>query len=298
MRLGIVDCDTSHVVAFTRLLQGKDPSGEQRIDDARIVTAFPGTSRIKDAEVVEGYVRALREEYGVEIVDHMADLVGKVDAVLVESNEGALHAPHAIPFLEQGIPVFVDKPFAPSVDDARRMIDAARRGGTFVWSASSLRFVPEVEDIQRRGDQLGAVVGVDAFSPATLHPRNPGLTHYGVHGVEILYALMGTGCTTVRCIREEGAEIVIGQWHDGRLGTMRGMRQGPHDYGFTAFCERGIVPVRVDASVIYRELLTRITRAFRDGRAPLSPDELVEPIAFMEAAMRSSEADGAEIALG
>src|SRR5579884_1941725 len=121
MRLGIVDCDTSHVVAFTRLLHGKDPSGAQRIDDTRIVAAFPGTSRIKDAEVVEGYVRALREEYGVEIVDHMADLMGKVDAVLVESNEGALHAPHAIPFLEQGIPVFVDKPFAPSVDDARRL---------------------------------------------------------------------------------------------------------------------------------------------------------------------------------
>ena len=74
----------------------------------------------------------------------------------------------------------------------------AGQGGTFVWSASSLRFALEVQDVQRRREELGAVVGADAYSPATMHPRNPGLLHYGVHGVEMLYALMGAGCQTVR----------------------------------------------------------------------------------------------------
>ena len=297
MRLGIVDCDTSHVIAFSQRLHHKGAPQDQWIDGARIVAAFAGTSVIKDAATLEGYVRTLREEHGVELVERPADLVGKVDAVLVESNEGARHAPHAVPFLEQGIPVFVDKPFATSAADARQMLEAARRGGTFVWSASSLRFTREIQDVQRRQAELGAVVGADAYSPAPLHPRNPGLTHYGVHGVEMLYALMGPGCRTVHCISTEGADVAVGRWADGRLGAVRGLRRGPHDYGFTAFCERAVVSTRIDASAIYYELLKRIVGAFQTGQAPLGPEELIEPVSFMEAALQSAEAGGAEVPL-
>jgi predicted dehydrogenase len=297
IRLGIVDCDTSHVVAYSQRLHHKGVPQEQWVDGARIIAAFQGTSQVRDLPTIEGYVRTLREEHDVEIVDQPSDLIGKVDAVLVESNEGAPHAGHAVPFLERGIPVFVDKPFAGSVADARRMVDAARRGGTFVWSASSLRYALEVQDVQRRREELGAVVGADAYSPATLHPRNPGLLHYGVHGVEMLYALMGTGCQTVRCVSVESADVVVGRWADGRLGTVRGLRQGPHDYGFTAFCEKAVVPARVDAAYIYRELLRRIVEAFQSGKAPLDAQELVEPMAFMEAALESSRGGGAEVAV-
>ena len=295
IRLGIVDCDTSHVVAFSQRLHHKGVAPDQWVDGARIVAAFPGTSQIRDAQTVEGYVRTLREEHDVEIVSQPSDLLGKVDAVLVESNEGGLHADHAVPFLERGIPVFVDKPFANSVADARRMLDVAHAGRTFVWSASSLRFALEVQDVQRRWEEVGAVVGVDVYSPATLHPRNPGLFHYGVHAVEMLYALMGTGCRAVRCVGQEGADVVVGRWADGRLGTVRGLRQGTHDYGFTAFCERAVIPSRVDVGAIYRELLLRIVEAFQSGNPPLGPQELSEPVAFMEAALQSATAGGAEV---
>jgi hypothetical protein len=140
-------------------------------------------------------------------------------------------------------------------------------------------------------------VGADAYSPAPLHPRNPGLTHYGVHGVEMLYALMGPGCQTVHCISTEGADVAVGRWADGRLGAMRGLRQGTHDYGFTAFCERAVVSTRIDASAIYYELLKRIVGAFQTGQAPLGPEELIEPVSFMEAALQSAEAGGAEVPL-
>jgi len=160
-----------------------------------------------------------------------------------------------------------------------------------------LRFAGEIQDVQRRQAELGAVVGVDAYSPATLHPRNPGLTHYGVHGVEILYALMGPGCQTVRCISTVGADVAVGCWADGRLGAMRGLRQGTHDYGFTAFCERAVVSTCIDASAIYYELLKRIVGVFQKGQAPLDPKELIEPVSFMEAALQSAAAGGAEVPL-
>jgi predicted dehydrogenase len=275
IRLGIVDCDTSHVVQFSRRLHHKGIAEDQWIDGARIVAAFPGISRVRSEEDVAQFVKTLREEQDVEIVEQPADLLGKVDAVLVESNEGALHASRAVPFLERGIPVFVDKPFAGSSEDARRMLEAAERGGTFVWSASSLRFAHEVQDVVRRGDELGAVLAVDAYSPAPLHPRNPGLFHYGVHGVETLFALMGTGCTAVTCISQDSADVVVGRWEDGRLGTVRGQRRGPHAYGFSAWCERDVVMSAIDAGAIYRALLSEIIMAFEHGAAPLDRRALI-----------------------
>jgi predicted dehydrogenase len=297
IRLGIVDCDTSHVVQFSRRLHHKGVPEDQWIDGARIVAAFPGVSRVRSAEDVGQFVKTLREEQKVEIVEQPADLFGKVDAVLVESNEGALHAARAVPFLERGIPVFVDKPFAGSSEDARRMLEAAERGGTFVWSASSLRFAREVQDVIQRREELGAVLAVDAYSPATLHPRNPGLFHYGVHGVETLFALMGTGCKEVTCISRDSADVVVGRWEDGRLGTVRGQRQGPHAYGFTAWCERDVVMSPIDAGAIYRALLSRIIEAFERGAAPLDRAALTEPIAFMEAALQSSAQGGVTVPL-
>jgi predicted dehydrogenase len=297
IRLGIVDCDTSHVVAFSQRLHHAGVPEDQWVDGARVVAAYPGTSAICDRQTLDGYVRALRDEFGVAIVEHPADLLGKVDAVLVESNEGAQHAGHAIQFLEQGIPVFVDKPFAGSVTEARQMIEAARRGKTFVWSASSLRFAPEVQDLQRRQADLGAVRGAATFGPAERHPRNPGLSHYGVHAVEMLFTVMGTGCQTVRCISEEGMDVVVGRWEHGRLGTVCGLRQGLYAYGCTAFCERGVVSSAIDTGTIYRELLKRIVNAFASGQAPLQADELIEPVAFIVAALHSAEAAGEEVPL-
>ena len=151
--------------------------------------------------------------------------------------------------------------------------------------------------MQEQAAETGRLLGADVYSPAALHPRNPGLFHYGVHGVEMLYALLGTGCRTVRCVFQEGAEVVTGVWDDGRIGTLRGTRAGAHAYGFTAFGERRVVPSQVDARYIYRELLKQIVQMFTTGRSPLPAEELIEVVAFQEAALRSRESAGAEVAL-
>jgi len=295
LRLGIVSCDTSHVVQFTMRLNHVGIAEDQWVDGARIVAAVPGTSLVSP-ERIPGFVQQLRD-YGVEILERPADLLGRVDAALVEANDGSIHAELAVPIVEAGLPVFVDKPLATSVADARRIVDAARARGVALTSASSLRYALEVQDVQRRRDELGGVLGADAYTPASLHPRNPGLFHYGVHGVEMLYALMGTGCQSVRCVREEGAEVVVGKWHDGRLGTVRGVRSGAHSFGFTAFCEQAVVPVAVDQRYIYRELLEVVVGMFETGRWPLTAEQLVEPVAFQEAAYQSAQRGGEEVRL-
>jgi predicted dehydrogenase len=290
MRLGLVDCDTSHVVEFTRRLHGVDLPADQWVAGARVVAAVGGTSQISP-ERIDGFVRQLRD-MGVEIVDRPADLIGRVDAVLIESVDGSVHRERALPFIEAGMPLFIDKPLATSVADARHLVEAARRRGIALTSASSLRYALEVQALQSRRDELGAVLGADAYGPASSHPRNPGLFHYGVHAVEMLYALMGVGCQTVHCVWEEGAEVVVGQWADGRIGTVRGTRRGSYAFGFTAFCERQVVPAAIDFRYCYRELLKVIVQMFESRAWPLSDEQLIEPIAFQEAALQSAQHGG------
>ncbi len=174
LRLGIVGCDTSHVVEFSKRLLHRDIAQEQWVDGATVVAAWPGASAIA-ADRLPGFVAQLRA-YGVRVVDRPEEFLtggGGCDAVLVEAQEGGLHRGLAIPFLEAGMPVFIDKPFACSMADAAAMVETAARRGVPLLSASSLRFAREVT-----GLRIGPVLGAHAFAPAALHPRNPGLFHY------------------------------------------------------------------------------------------------------------------------
>jgi predicted dehydrogenase len=290
LRLGIIDCDTSHVVAFTQRLNHVGIDEEQWVDGARIVAAVPGTS-VLSPERIPGFTQVLRD-VGVSIVERWDDMRGSVDAVLVESVDGSVHLDRALPVIEAGLPLFVDKPFATSTADARKIVQAAERRGVPLTSASALRYARELQDVRRRRSETGAVVGADTYGPASLHPRNPGLFHYGVHAVEMLYALMGTSCRSVSCHWEEGSEVVVGHWDDGRIGTVRGTRKGAYAFGFTAFCEQGVTASTIDGRYYYVELLKVIVQMLTTRHWPLTAQELLEPVAFQEAALLSSQRGG------
>lgn len=290
MKLGIIDFDTSHAVEFTRRLNHVGVGPEQFVEGATVVAGFPGVSEIAPERIAE-YTKQMRE-MGIEIVDSPEALVGKVDGVLIESQGGGAHLGHARTFLGRGIPCFIDKPFACSVKDAREMVALAEGHKAALFSSSSLRYAAEVTDVAARRGDVGAVNGAVAWSPATLHPKNPGLFHYGIHGVETLYALMGAGCRELWCVPTEGADMVVGRWADGRTGAVRGTRKGSHSYGFTTFCEKRTISASIDATFIYRELLKRVVDMFTSGRPPIEPSVTVEIVAFIEAAMRSAENHG------
>ena len=294
IRLGIVDCDTSHVVAFTERLNHVGIADDQWVDGARIVAAVPLPSRVSQ-ERVGAFVERLRG-YGIAILERPEDLLGRVDGVLVEAVDGSVHLERALPFIAAGLPVWIDKPLTCSTAEARRLVEAAGHRHVALLSASALRYDLPVQEVLARRDALGAVLGVDAYTPATTHPRNPGFFHYAVHGVELVYGLMGPGCRRVRCVHAGGADVAVGEWADGRLATVRGTRQGAYGLGFTAFCEKGAV-ARTSSTYFYRELLKRIVEMFRTGASPVSGDELIEVVAFQEAANRSMERDGQPVEL-
>lgn len=297
IRLGILDFDTSHVVEFTRRINHIDIAEEQWVDGAKVVVGCPGESKLSP-ERIPGFTETMKK-LGVPLVDRPKDMIGKVDAMLIESVDGSVHLERAKPFLEAGIPCFIDKPFACKTADARAMIELAEKKNLPIFSASSLRYALELTNFQADAKN-GKLLGVVTFGPAPSHERNPGLFHYGIHAVEMLYTLMGPGCVRVTCTHEKDAEIATGQWKDGRLASIRGGRSGRGDYGFVAFTEQGSRFVSVGTRYVYRELLKRIIDMFRTGKPPIDPKIPLEIVAFIEAANRSAanHGSGETVSLG
>lgn len=297
LRIGIIGFDTSHVPAFTRLVN--DPNDPFHVPGGRVVAGHPSFSPDLEASRsrVKGFIADVAEPYGVEMVDSVEALVDRVDAVLLESVDGRRHLAEIRPVLAARKPVYVDKPLAASYAEAAEIARLAAEHGCPIFSSSSLRFDANVSAV-KEDPELGTIMTCDAFSPARLDPTNPGLFWYGIHGVEILYTFMGTGCKSVRVHASDNYDVVIGRWPGGRLATMRGLRTGNLGYGATVFAENKVAQVQYSKEVpIYAQLLQEIMPFFQGGPAPVPMDETLELMAFIQAAIVSEQEDR-EVALG
>jgi hypothetical protein len=290
LKLGILDFDTSHVVEFTKRLNHRAIAEDQWVDGAEVVVGCPGESKIMP-ERIPGYTKEM-EKLGVRLVNKPEEMIGKVDGMLIESQEGGVHWERARPFIEAGLPCFIDKPFTCGVADAHKIVELAERKKVPVFSSSSLRYAPEL--IQFVGDSKhGQVFGVLSYGPAPLHERNPGLFHYGIHAVEVLCTVMGPGCRRVTCTHEMDTDVVTGQWQDGRLAGVRGIRAGKNDYGFLAFTQTGIMNVLLSTRYTYKELLKKVVEFFQTKKSPVDIGVTLEIVAFIEAALKSGVNHGA-----
>jgi predicted dehydrogenase len=294
LRAGIIGLDTSHVVAFTKLLNGPKSGGD--ISGVRVVAAFPGGSLDLPAsrDRVAGYTKELKEKYDVEIVGSIDELLKKVDVVLLESVDGRPHWEQVQPVLKAKKPVFIDKPVAGSLADALRIYDLAKANNVSVFSSSSLRFAPEIT--KARGNaKIGQVLGCATHGPCEIEEHHPDLFWYGIHGVENLYAVMGPGCEAVSRVHTKDTDEVVGKWKDGRVGSYRGLRSGKKDFGMVVYGKDGNEATPVASG--YEPLVGEICKFFKTGKPPVSAEETIELFAFMEAADESKRKDGALVTI-
>jgi predicted dehydrogenase len=292
MKAGIIGLD-AHALPWTRIVNNPQAAGA--LADMRIVAGFPGGSPDipQSMEILEKSIDPVRE-LGVEIVSSVDQLLAKVDVVLLLSIDGRRHLDEARQVFPSGKPVFIDKPIAGSLADAIRIFQLAEKHKVPCFSSSSLRFAERTLNI-RSDPKLGEVLGCDQYSPCSLEPHHPDFFWYGVHGVEPLFTIMGTGCHTVTRVHTEGSDVAVGVWKDGRIGTFRGIRQSRRGYGSTVFGSKGIVPGGGFDG--YEPLIVEIIRFFKTGKPPVSAEETLEIFAFMEAADESKRQGGRPVSL-
>jgi len=306
IRAGIIGLDTSHVLAFTKTLNATPQKPE--VMGVRLVAAYAQGSKDIESSIqrVPEYVEKVKA-LGVEIVPSIDDLLDKVDVVFLESNDGRVHLEQILPCIEAHKPVFIDKPIAGTLVDAIKIFDASKKASIPVFSSSSLRFGKGTQAV--RGGSIGAVKHAETTSPASLEEHHPDLFWYGIHGVESLFTVMGTGCQSVKrstIVEEVSTEdkttkeitktkvnriTVTGTWSGGRTGTFTEAK----GYGGKAVGDKGEAAIGTYDG--YDPLLFSAVHFFRTGVAPVSPDETLEIYAFMEAADESKRRDGAEVSI-
>jgi virulence factor len=295
LRLGIVDLDSSHSVELTRRFNHVGVDREQWVDGAQVVAAWSGGS-VMAPERIAGF-RAELDDIGVGVVDSSEELMEQIDGVLVLSLCGDCHLERARPFLDAGIPTFVDKPFACSISDALEIVSLAQRHQTTMLNCSALRFSQKVNESALQNQRLGRTNGAITYGPAKREDGNPGLFHYGIHSVELLFELLGAGCETVSTIWSEDAEVVTGVWTDGRIGTVRGNRTGVTSYGFVAYCQDGVVSENVSTRFAYRNLCREIVSSFESGLPTVSHESSLDVVRFVLASLQSERAGGQTVSL-
>jgi len=289
-RIGIIGLDTSHATAFTKALN--DPSAGPEFGGFRVTAAFPkGSNDIKSSvDRIPGYTEEVKKS-GVEIVNSIDELLKRTDYILLETNDGRLHLEQAVQVMKAGKTMFIDKPVAASLADAIAIYKLAARLNVPVFSASSLRYIPGADEVAK--GSIGQVLGADTYSPATLEKTHPDLFWYGIHGVETLFTVMGTGCLSVSGTFTDDWDHVTGLWTGNRIGTFRGIRKGKSDYGGIVFGEKGILTLGKYSG--YNALLAEIIKFFQSGIPPVRVEETIEIFAFMQAASESRKLGGTPV---
>jgi len=288
LRIGIIGCDTSHAVAFTETLN--NPEAKGHVAGGKVVAAYKGGSADIPSSIsrVESYAKTLREKYGVKIYDSIAEMCKDVDAVLLESVDGRPHLEQVKPVLQARKPVFIDKPMAASLQDVIEIFRLAKKAKVPVFSSSALRFARDTQAV--RNGSIGRVTYAETYGPCEREPHHPDLFWYGVHGVESLFTIMGTGCQIVqRQTTSDGKIEVVGAWSGGRKGVFR------EDKSFHGLAKGEKGETAAGSFEGYEPLVAAIMKFFQTGVAPVRPEETIEIMAFMEAADESKKQGGAPV---
>jgi predicted dehydrogenase len=291
LRLGLIGLDTSHVIAFTSLLN--ETNNKNYVPGGKVVVAYKGGSPDLESSAsrVDGYAKQLQDKYGVKMTASIEELCQQVDAVLLESVDGRPHLEQARPVIKAGKPMFIDKPVAGSLRDAIHIYRLARENKVPVFSSSAYRFYDSLVEVKKA--EVGQIRSVISYGPASLEPHHPDLFWYGIHPTEALFTLMGTGCERVVCTATPNTHVVTGVWSDGRVGTLCGLRGGTTPNKVIVFGSKGVAEQK--GSGDYAPLVREIMKFFQTGIAPVSPEETLEIFGFMEAADESKRQGGAPV---
>jgi len=273
MRVGIIGTENTHVDQIVEYLNLRQLGGE-----TRVVALSGGAGERNDQ---------LREHGRIErIVDEPTELLGLVDAVVVTDRHGGLHREHALPFLAEGLPVWVDKPLACGLADAETIVAAAREHDAPLTSYSALRWIPDTEALAARAATLGATQLVITTGPADPASPYAGIWFYGIHPVDVALRLVPGPIGEVRV--ERAADTIVATAEVGHTRVMVNLVK-PGPAGQVPFHGMVVGRTAVAASALTLDEwyvapgIETFLRMAQSRRPPIDYADLLRPIQFLDA---------------
>ena len=257
---------------------GKQPLESVRIPGARVTHVW--TDDPADAVKV---AEASKIEH---VVTRPEEVIGKVDAVIIGTDDGHDHVRRAAPFVEAGLPVFVDKPLAINVSDLNQFL-RWQKAGHPILSSSGMRYAPELSQIHQRKEELGELRWIASCTSKTWE-------RYGIHALEALYPVLGPGFAGVRAETQPGSCIAYVTHRSGVQITLAAIVDALGSYGAVhVFGTKGNLALNLqDTYTAFRGQLLAFLRMLRTGTPPYAFSETVELMAVIMAGVRSREEQG------
>jgi len=225
---------------------------------------------------------ALAAICGIEnIVDKPEDMVGKIDGVMLPDDTSCVHGRLAAPFLDAGLPTYIDKPIAATIAEARQIVERAKKGGAPLMTMSCLRYTNEVLDWLKSSPgapRLVSVLGPDA--------ENKPLIYYTIHITQVYIALMGMGAQSVQDVGDHNHHVIKVQYADGRRGVIQSM-PGAYSYFANIVLPKGCRSLQVTMEKSFYRMLQDIVKMIRTGTPPVAIAEMLEIISILNAAEES-----------
>ncbi|WP_038160361.1 Gfo/Idh/MocA family oxidoreductase [Verrucomicrobium sp. BvORR106] len=225
------------------------------------------------------------------VVSRPEDVIGQVDAVVISTDDGDDHVGRVAPFVEAGLPVFVDKPMATNLADLRQFVQW-QRAGAVLLSSSGMRYAPELQLSAEQRQQLGELRWITSFTCKSWE-------RYGIHALEAIYPLLGPGFETVQTQHRQGSDIVHLTHRSGVPVTLGVVQDAVGSFGAVhLYGTGGQLPFLCrDYYNAFRAQLVAFIQMLQTGKPPFPFSQTVELMAILVAGRRSRERDGQTISL-
>ncbi len=280
LRIGIVGAENSHTAAIAKILNVEKACGK-----ARVVAVWGETKKFAEEAAKQGQIPT--------IVKKPEEMIGMIDAVVVDHRHPKYHVPATIPFIEAKIPAFVDKPFSYRVKEGWKLIQLAKKNKVPLTSFSIL---PEQEsfkkDLCKQIKSAGTITYIESEGPCDIKSKYGGIFFYGIHQVGEILAGFGGGIDSVQVIKASGgnpnAVAILRYRNGGPIVSMGCVKEGVVKFVFRACGSKGQVnyEYKPDPSP-YLAGTKKFVKMFRTGIEPYTPAEILEPVAVLEALEKS-----------
>lgn len=278
IRIGIIGAENSHSANFGKMFN--------------IDRKFPGVEVTHIWGETDEFARKAAEAGKIpNIVKEQKEMLGKIDALIVDHRHAKYHLEAATPFVKAGIPTFVDKPFCYRVEEGKKFLEMAREMGTPVTSFSSIAQSVCTYDIKEQIKSMGEINHVVRFGPLDMDSPYGGIFFYGVHLLQPLMFMFGEDIQRVKITRDgkKGSASLV--FKSGLYATLIFKNLA---YGWETFVETKTGLVELKSRVPETEpikIYTDIVEMFRTRIEPRSHESILTEIAILEALERSATSE-------
>ena len=273
-KIVILGCENSHANSFLGFIRDRE-----EFSDVEVIGVYS-----HEREAAE----KLNEQFGVPVMDDYADAVGKVDGVIVTARHGDRHLMYAKPYIESGVPMFIDKPVTVKEEDTLELVELLKKSNVQVTGGSCLKYDPFVLALKRDWEcgALGKNLSGFVRAPYSKNNEHGGFFFYSQHMIEVVCEIFGRFPKSV--IAKEKNDHIHVLFRYDNYDCVGLFSEGIHIYSASIIAERGTKTADLN---LCGDWFLREFKAYYDvlsgAKMKETYDEFVAPVFILNAIDRS-----------